>query len=86
MHCIVYRSTRKADTYLFVEKSRSLDGAPPALRQMLGQLEKVIEIELLDGRRLARADASEVRRHIEEQGYYLQLPRAEGPPSNSNAT
>lgn len=78
MQCIVYRSGKKDETYLYVrvgaDGAAELDCVPDPLRQMLGQLERVMELELHAGRSLARADVSVVIAALGNQGYYLQLP------------
>ncbi len=78
MQCTVYKSLRQFDYFLYV---RSVDGfarIPDGLKQLLGRLEKVLELELHVGRTLAQADVVEVMRQINEQGYYLQMPSRAG--------
>lgn len=74
MHCIVYKSLRQFDYYLFVRAADRFSRVPAGLRQMLGEVEKVMELELHEQRRLAQADVQEVMRQIDAQGYYLQMP------------
>ncbi|MEJ2343985.1 MAG: YcgL domain-containing protein [Gammaproteobacteria bacterium] len=74
--CVVYRSTRKADTYLYIDREDDFTRVPEPLRVMLGALERVMTLELAPGRRLARADVETVRRRLAEDGYYLQVPPA----------
>jgi uncharacterized protein YcgL (UPF0745 family) len=60
--------------YLFVSRSDGLARVPEPLLKRFGEPREVMTV-LLDGRRkLARADADEVRQSIEEQGFYLQMP------------
>ncbi len=80
MNCIVYKSSRKADTYLFVADEDALSTLPEALAGLLGRLERVMDIELVEGRTLASASAAEVMRQIDANGYYLQLPPSAGYP------
>lgn len=77
MRCLVYRSTRRADTYLYLPREDALDELPEALRDRLGRLEFALEFELTPERRLARCDARAVLAQIEDCGYYLQLPPGE---------
>jgi uncharacterized protein len=81
MRCAVYKSRRRANTYLYVEAENELRRVPQTLLSMLGGLELVLTLELDTQRTLAQADVHEVRRQLLEQGYYLQLP-----PSNFPAT
>ncbi|MCO6414374.1 MAG: YcgL domain-containing protein [Thiogranum sp.] len=75
MHCVVYKSLRQFDYYLFVRRDDALTRVPEGLKQMLGSLEKVIDLELDSARTLAQADVAEVMRQITAQGYYLQMPK-----------
>ncbi len=74
MHCYIYRSTTRQDTYLFLARADDFDAVPAALLERLGALELALELELTPERRLARTTGAEVIRHIETDGYYLQLP------------
>lgn len=78
MHCVVYKSLRQFDYYLFLNKEEELSRVPDGLKRLLGTLEKVVELELHQGRALAQADVVEVMQQISEQGYYLQMPRRIG--------
>jgi uncharacterized protein YcgL (UPF0745 family) len=77
MECFIYKSLKKADTYLYVPQKDDFDNVPETLRAMLGRMEFVMELELRDDRKLAQADARQVKQQLKEQGFYLQLP-----PSN----
>jgi uncharacterized protein YcgL (UPF0745 family) len=72
--CYVYRSRRRADTYLFVPDRDDFSGVPEPLLKLFGDGELALELELTPQRRLAAADAAEVMRCLREQGYFLQLP------------
>ena len=74
MKCVVYKSLRQFDYFLFVKKEDVLARVPDGLRQMLGVLEKVMDLELDENRSLAQADVVAVIQQIEERGYYLQMP------------
>ncbi len=82
MQCVVYKSNRHFDYFLFVRQEDDVTRVPDGLRQMLGVLEKVMDLELDANRSLARADAAEVMQQIEAKGYYLQMP----PRSDSAAS
>lgn len=72
--CAIYKGHRKADTYLYVERRDDFARVPAALRDALGELQLVMELELARDTRLARADAAEVQQQLRDNGYYLQLP------------
>ena len=74
MQCVVYKSFKQFDYFLFVKKEDEFARVPGSLRQMLGVLEKVMDLELDESRKLAQADVVVVMQQIEERGYYLQMP------------
>ncbi len=78
--CHIYRSRRKAETYLYVPEKDVFDAVPAQLRQLVGELDYVMELELHDQRKLVQADVKEVRRLLVDAGYFLQLPPAEWKP------
>jgi uncharacterized protein YcgL (UPF0745 family) len=74
MQCVVYKSLRQFDYYLFVKKDDGFSRLPDGLKRILGVLEKVIDLDLDEKRTLAQADVLEVIQQIEEKGYFLQMP------------
>ena len=70
----VFKSLKKLDTYLYVDKSQNFEELPSALRDSFGQYELVLEMVLSPERKLARADANQVLADIALKGFYLQLP------------
>lgn len=78
MQCVVYKSLKQFDYFLFVRKEDGLSRVPDGLKQILGTLEKVIDLELHETRSLAQANVVDVMRQLEERGYYLQMPPQNG--------
>jgi len=76
----VYKSSRKADTYLYVDKSEDLTRVPEALLQSFGKPEHVMTLLLTSDKKLASADAKQVIAEIQNQGFYLQLPPSKDEP------
>ncbi len=74
MLCVVYKSLRQFDYYLYVRKEDEFTRVPDGLKQILGVLEKILDLELHENRSLAQVDVREVMQQIEEQGYFLQMP------------
>ncbi len=74
MAVTVYRSRRRAETYVIAPTATPLDELPEALHRQMGELESFMEFELTPNRQLAQAEASAVFAAIERQGFYLQLP------------
>ena len=70
----VFKSLKKLDTYLYVDKLQNFEELPSGWRDSFGQYELVLEMELSPERNLARADANQVLSDIALKGFYLQLP------------
>jgi uncharacterized protein YcgL (UPF0745 family) len=80
MQTWVYKSSRKENTYLFVDRENNFDNIPEALIGLLGELSLVIEVVLDPNRKLAQADPVEVMSQLQNQGYFLQLPPGDSKP------
>jgi uncharacterized protein YcgL (UPF0745 family) len=78
MHAYVYKSQRRADTYVYLAARDDFSRLPEQLRAALGPLHFVLEVALTPERRLARANPEEVRRNLATRGYHLQLPPVPG--------
>lgn len=76
MKCYVYRSRRRADTYLYLPRADDFSAVPDALLEMFGKAELALEFELTPQRRLAQANARQVIDSLREKGFYLQMPPA----------
>ncbi|RTR39739.1 YcgL domain-containing protein [Shewanella canadensis] len=74
MICAVYKSRRKVDSYLFVEKRNEFERVPDALMEMFGEPELVMILPLMKREHLGFADIKKVKSELAEKGYYLQLP------------
>lgn len=74
MQCYVYRSQRKQQTYLFLPRQDDFSEVPESLLKLFGEAEFTFEFELTATRKLVMADATEVLRNINENGFFLQLP------------
>lgn len=70
----IYKSTRKVDTYLFVEKRDDFSKVPEALLNTFGKPVFVMLINIGNRENLAGADIKKVKQNLAEQGYYLQIP------------
>lgn len=74
MHAYVYKSQRKADTYVYLATRDAFDVLPDAVREQLGTLSFVLEVALTPERKLAREDVATVRERLRAQGFHLQMP------------
>jgi len=70
----IYRSSRKAEMYLYVPKVNGLNDLPEGLLDHFGQPNHVMDMLLKRDRKLARADTGRVLDQLIERGYYLQMP------------
>ncbi|PAJ76331.1 hypothetical protein CJF42_00060 [Pseudoalteromonas sp. NBT06-2] len=70
----IYKSKRKADTYLFVEKRDDFSKVPEVLLDTFGKPVFVMLINISKRDSLAGADINKVKENLTEQGYYLQIP------------
>lgn len=74
----VYKSRRKLDMYLYVDFREDLERVPEALLQQFGEPELALSLNLTRSRKLARVAAADVLSAVESNGYYLQMPPADG--------
>ncbi|MDO6445965.1 YcgL domain-containing protein [Colwellia sp. 1_MG-2023] len=74
MLCVIYKSPKKAQTYLFIKQRDKFDDVPEALMAMFGTPTLVTIINLDNKDKLALADINKVRENLNNQGFYLQLP------------
>lgn len=70
----IYKSSRKDEMYLYVEKSDALKKVPEALLEMFGAAIHVMDMPLTVKRTLARVDTQKVLDEVAEKGFYLQMP------------
>lgn len=74
MQAYVYKSLRKADTYIYFAVRDDFTRLPEPLRTQLGALQFVLEVALTPERTLAREDAATVRENLAARGFHLQFP------------
>lgn len=77
MKCTVFRSSLKDFTYIFLLEGHNFDDLPETLREVFGQPEFVMDLELKPERKLAYSDTRQVMEHLSEEGYHLQMPPKE---------
>ncbi|TMO82243.1 hypothetical protein CWC16_00320 [Pseudoalteromonas sp. S3776] len=72
----VYKSKKKADTFLFVKKRDDFSKVPEPLLAMFGQPIYVMIINLAKRDHLGGADLETVKEALADpdKGYYLQIP------------
>jgi len=72
--CEIFRSPRKAEMYLYIDKQAGLKQVPESLLAQFGEPESFMTLLLTADRKLARTSAEEVLASIEEKGFFLQMP------------
>ena len=70
----VYKSLKKADTYVFLAGRDDIARLPEPLRTHLGALQFVLEVDLTPQRRLAQADPVVVMENLAARGFHIQFP------------
>ena len=70
----VYKSPKKADTYLYLRVEVQLEELPEVLQEQFLDSEPFLSFELTKDRYLAQADPIKVMASIQTQGFYLQFP------------
>ncbi|MBY5920588.1 YcgL domain-containing protein [Ferrimonas balearica] len=74
MICAIYKSSRKADTYLYLPKRDDFSKVPQPLMEVFGTPQFVMILPMVKIKQLANADLSKVTQELSDKGYYLQLP------------
>lgn len=72
--CQVFKSPRKEEMYLYVDKREGLARVPEALLERFGKPLPAMVLLLTPSRPLARAETADVIATIRDKGFYLQLP------------
>jgi len=72
--CEIFRSPRKAEMYLYIDKQVGLAEVPDSLLAQFGEPESVMTLLLTPERKLARTSVAEVLESIHEKGFFLQMP------------
>lgn len=71
---IIFRSSRKADTYLYMPATGEFEELPEPLRKQFGAPVYVMDLVLTCDRQLAQVDVLHVMHAMQEDGFFLQFP------------
>jgi len=74
LFCSVYKSAKKHEMYLYVDRKEGIKSLPDELKAIFGTASHVLDLVLTPEKTLARVDAKKVLNGIAENGYYLQMP------------
>ncbi len=70
----VYRSKTEEGMYLIVDKKEGLSKVPGLLLKKFGHAEESMAFLLTHDKKMARFDALQVLKAIQDNGFFLQLP------------
>ncbi len=73
--CEIFKSPKVDDMYLYVPKAQGLAQVPEALLERFGTPKSAMTMLLTEQKTLANADIHKVIEALNNQGFYLQLPR-----------
>ncbi|GAB4274813.1 MAG: YcgL domain-containing protein [Methylomicrobium sp.] len=74
MQCFIYKSLKKDELYLYVDKKDDFSDVPEALFKTIGPIRFVMELELTPERKLARENAGKVLDSLKSKGFFVQMP------------
>ncbi|SQI41127.1 YcgL domain [Leminorella richardii] len=74
MQCVIYRSSKKDSTYLYIESLDDFSRVPDELLQAFGKPVLAMRLDLAKKEKLALANIERVKQALSEQGFYLQVP------------
>ena len=72
--CLIYRSGKKEETYLYLPVGKSFSDLPEELQQTFGEPFLVMKLDVHADARLARVTPARVLEALDKDGYFLQLP------------
>jgi uncharacterized protein YcgL (UPF0745 family) len=79
MQCFIYKSQKKEDLYLYIDKKDDFSKVPELLFNRFGKMTFVMELELTPERKLSREDTGKVLASLEERGFFVQMPPTQVP-------
>ena len=74
MQCFIYKSLKKQELYLYLDKRDDFSSVPEVLLQNFGQLVFVMELQLTPQLKLAREDVGKVIDNLRRKGFFVQMP------------
>lgn len=74
MQSYIYKSLKKDELYLYLQKKDDFSVIPEPLFNSFGKIEFVMELEITPERKLAREDVTKVINSLQQKGFFVQLP------------
>lgn len=72
--CSIYKSPRRDEMYLYIEKLKGLKELPEALLEVFGKPIHVMDMLVKPDSKLSRVEAEKVLEEIASKGFFLQMP------------
>ena len=72
--CYIYRSSAKADLYVYLLEKDNFDCLPAELKAGFARLDFAMELELNAQRKLIKEDKADVIKNLQAQGFHIQMP------------
>lgn len=83
MQCFIYKSLKKDELYLYLDKKDDFSAVPEALFKSFGRLTFVMELYLTPQRKLAREDPEKIIAGLQSKGFFVQLPPTHISPTST---
>lgn len=80
MLCVVFKSTRKMDTYLYMPLAGDFEALPDGLQALFAARQEVMRFQIKPDRQFARFSGAQLIEYLTRDGYVLQLPPAHDEP------
>ena len=74
MQSFIYKSLKKDNLYLYLQKKDNFSVIPEPLLKSFGKIEFVMALEITPERKLAREDATKVIASLQAKGFFVQIP------------
>ncbi|XKM14029.1 YcgL domain-containing protein [Orbaceae bacterium ac157xtp] len=73
MWCYIYRSPKKENSYLYVDKENDFTKVPDVLMKAFGQPIFAMKVLLDEKRKFVAGTAQEIEAKIKNDGFFLQM-------------
>ena len=74
MQCFIYKSLKKEELYLYLDKKDNFTDVPDTLFKSMSPMQFVMELELTPDRKLARENSERVIESLNDKGFFVQMP------------
>ncbi len=72
--CAVYKSSKRADTYLYVPKKNDFEKVPKVLLEHFGKPLFLMSVPIHKRKSIANISTQDFISKLDKEGFYLQLP------------